>query len=164
MALGIARDRSRGSDFEFASAGVLASGHPATDEAVRTMAENGIDISQHVSTNVREALDPEPDLIVAMAAQHVREAVALRPSLWPKTFTLKELVRRTAQAGPRGPEESLPAYLARCAEGRAMHDLASIAGTGDDVEDPIGQGAARYRACASELEALLGELLPRLGD
>lgn len=162
MALGIARDRSRGSDVEFASAGVLASGHPATDEAVMTMAERGVDISQHLSTNVREALEPEPDLIVAMAAQHVREAVALRPSLWPKTFTLKDLVRRTAQAGARRPDESLSAYLARCAESSALQDLASPNDTADDVEDPVGRGLQRYRECASELEALLDALLPRL--
>lgn len=162
MALGLARTRLGGRDVELLSAGILPSGYPATDEAIETMAERDIDISGHLSTNVRDALDPEPDLILAMAAQHVREAVSLRPSLWHKTFTLKELVRRTAQAGPRRSVEPLPAYLARCAEDRALKDLASLAGTADDIEDPIGQGIARYRKCASELEALLDELLPRL--
>ena len=34
------------------------------------------------------------DLVLTMTREHLREVVALDPGAWPRTFTLKEIVRR----------------------------------------------------------------------
>ena len=164
MALGFALRWaiSRGVDVDLYSAGTLPGGNPATPEGVKVMAEHGIDTSSHVSTNILLALAARPDLIVAMATNHVTETVGIDPELWSRTFTLKELARRTTEAGPRRAEEPLAAYLHRCADGRRPAALASVLPSRDDIEDPIGRGLAAYRRCADEIESLFLATFERL--
>ena len=58
------------------------------------------------------------DLILGLAREHVRHAAVLLPAAWPRAFTLRELVRRGRQAGPRAPGEPLGYWLTRAADGR----------------------------------------------
>ena len=90
------------------SAGLLTDGQPATDTAVDTLAERGIDIDEHRSRRISSDLLGRADLVVGMTREHVREAAVLRPDLYDRTFTLKELVRRGRQAGPRADGERRP--------------------------------------------------------
>lgn len=168
MALGIARSiaSERHLSISFGSAGLLPGGNPATEEGVRAMAEQGIDISSHISTTLDDALSRGPDLVIAMANKHLREAVSRDPSLWPRTFTLKEFVRRAKAMGPR--EGSVEDYVSAMGRGRSPSEMASVLPSDDDIEDPIGGPISEYRRCANKIRSLVEEMIehlyPRVGE
>jgi hypothetical protein len=85
------------------------------------------------------------DLVLGMERAHVRHSVLLEPEAWPRAFTLKELVRRGAELGPRPPVESPGAWLARAHEGRDRPDLLGDSPL-DDVADPYGGPSSAYEA------------------
>ncbi len=143
------------------SAGLLESGRAASSGSVDAMAGRGIDISGHRSTNLTPDLVRSADLILGMAREHVRESVVLDFDAFPRTFTLKEIVRRGREVGPQRPGEPLGAWLARLSAGRrpAEHLGAS---PDDDVADPIGQRFAVYQRTADELVSLVDRLTSML--
>jgi protein-tyrosine-phosphatase len=145
------------------SAGLLPSGSPATADAVKVMAERGIDLTGHVSRQVTAEIAGQADLVVCMAREHVREVAVLGPNLLAKTFTLKELIGLSSIAGPRQPAEPLEGWLARLVPHRRREELLGVGlDLAYDVEDPIGTSTGRYRATADELQELLGELALRM--
>ena len=75
------------------------------------MAARGLDITGHRSRRITPDLLAGPDLIVGMAREHVREAVVLRPELYARTFTLKELVRRGSEVGRPARREPIDDWL-----------------------------------------------------
>ena len=121
------------------------------------MADRGIDTSSHRSRRLRPELVAKADLIVGMVRSHVREAVAARPDAWPRTFTLKEIVRLGEERGPRAPGQPLGDWLAVVHSGRRLSDLLGDSDA-DDVADPIGRSRRVYERTAAELEALTGRL------
>jgi protein-tyrosine phosphatase len=142
---------------EVRSAGLLPGGRTPPPAAVEAMASRGLDTSSHTSRQLTGEDLAAADLVVGMAREHVREAVVSSPEVWPKAFTLKELVRRGEGVGPRRPGEALPAYLRRLGEGRIRTELLGM-GPADDVADPIGGPPAAYEATAAELEVLVRRL------
>ena len=122
------------------------------------LGERGIDLTGHRSRTVTREILLGADLVVAMAREHVREAVVAAPEAWSKIFTLKELVRRGEAAGPRRAGEPLDDWLARVGQGRRISDLAGAA-TADDVADPYGGPRSAYERLATELDDLLDRLL-----
>lgn len=140
------------------SAGLLESGNPASASGVDILAARGLDMNAHRSTTVSAAILGEADLVLGMARQHVREAVVLAPELWPRTFTLKELVRRGTAIGPRKDGGALEAWLARAHMGRSTSLLMGVAPE-DDVADPIGQPRSAYERMVAELDDLVERLV-----
>ena len=155
------RLEGRKADVNVGSAGLRLAGEPASANGVDVLAERGLDLSAHRS----RILDPEllegTDLALAMAREHLREAVLARPDLWPRAFTLKELVRRGEMIGPRAPGESIDAWLARVHSGRTRSDLLGSSPE-DDVEDPIGLSRSEYEKTADELSDLVDRLVDLL--
>jgi len=149
--------RQRGIAAGVTSAGRLSGGWPATPENVEVMRSHGIDLSTHRSAEATPALVRDSDLVLGMAREHVRDALALDPDVWPHAFTLKELVRRGDALGARRSGETIPVWLARAAGDR---DISTMLGSSpdDDVADPIGQSIARYEATADEIAALTARL------
>ncbi|MHB1593670.1 MAG: arsenate reductase/protein-tyrosine-phosphatase family protein [Streptosporangiaceae bacterium] len=141
------------------SAGMLDAGEPAAPGAVRALADRGIDVSAHRSRQVGDRDLIGADLVVAMAREHLRHAVVLAPQVWPRAFTLKELVRRGQICGPRRTHQPLAQWLAQLHEGRERLGLLGDCQS-DDVADPIGGPPGAYVATA----ALLDDLLERLAD
>jgi len=158
MAAALLARRLEGADARVRSAGLLAGGSPAPPEAVAVMAARGIDTSRHRSRRMDPAEVRSADLVVGMAREHVREAVAAVPSAWPRTFTLKELVRRAEQTGPRRSGEDLASWLARVGSGRTPAELLGSS-PDDDVADPLGGSRSDYERVASELEGLTDRLV-----
>ena len=71
------------------SAGVYAySGSPASPEAVRALAQLGIDIQNHQSTTLTRELIDEADVIYGMTAGHLEAVLAVSPGATGKTFRL----------------------------------------------------------------------------
>jgi protein-tyrosine-phosphatase len=145
------------------SAGLLFDGKPATDNGLAVMADRGIDLSGHRSRKLRPDMLASADMVIGMAREHVREAVALVPDAWGRTFTLKELVRLGEERGGREPGEPLDQWLARVHEGRRRQDLLGDS-AGDDVADPIGGPRRSYQRTAEELDDLTARLARLLGN
>jgi protein-tyrosine phosphatase len=147
-----------GARADIGSAGLLRGGAPATRNAIAVMADRGIDISRHVSRTIDPEVVESTSLIIGMAREHVREAVAGYGADVEHTFTLKELARRGEQSGPRRPDETVFDWLARVGAGRRNADL--MAGSHeDDIPDPVGRPRADYEETARELDILLRQLV-----
>ena len=152
---------ARGVDATVSSAGLLYDDAEASANAVTVLGRRGLDLSAHRSRKITADLLQRPDLVLAMERRHVREAVVLAPAIFPRTFTLKELVRRGERIGHRLPHESVAAWLGRAGLGRRPSDVLG-AGTDDDVEDPIGRPVEDYHRTADELDDLTSRLVDLL--
>ena len=154
QALLAAEFQRRGIEAEVISVGLLESDRPYDPEAVAAMSSRGIDISSGVSNTLSPTLLKAADLAICMERLHVREVVTTTPELWPRTFTIKELVRRATMVGARTPPEDFGAWLARVHEGRSTRDLLGQS-PDDDLPDPYMQSAKVFERTAAELEYLL---------
>ena len=155
------RLEARRSDVNVGSAGLRLVGESASANGVDVLAERGLDLRDHRSRIVDRQLLEGTDLVLAMAREHLREAVLALPDIWPRAFTLKELVRRGEMMGPCAPGESIDAWLARAHAGRNRVDLLG-ASSDDDVDDPIGLSRSAYEKTADELSDLVDRLVDLL--
>jgi protein-tyrosine phosphatase len=146
-----------GVDAHVSSAGLLDDGLAAPSDAVAVLAALGLDTSGHRSRRMTGAMVTEADLVVGMARRHAQEAVALAPAAWPKTFTLKELVRRAESAGARSPGQPFDEWLAKVHAGRTRADMVGSS-SADDVADPIGLSRRVYERTAAEIDRLVRRL------
>ena len=153
-----ARLARRGVAVTVGCAGVFGSGWPPPPEVISVMAARGIDVAGHRSRMVTAADLAAADLILGLAREHVRHAAVLRPQAWPRAFTLRELLRRGEQSGPRSPGEPLGAWLARAAGDRDRRELLG-SNPADDVADPAGGPLPGYQATASLLDELTRDLV-----
>lgn len=147
-----------GAGARVSSAGELPGGVPAEGGSVRAMEARGLDLGAHRSRILAAPMLARADLVLGMARRHVREAVLALPEAWPRTFTLKELVRRGEAAAPRRGDQSLAQWLALVHTGRRTGDLLGEDAV-DDVEDPIGAPDYVYESTAAELEDLVDRLI-----
>ncbi len=140
------------------SAGTAATLGPADPHGVAVLAARGIDLSGHVSRQLTPEAVAGTDLLLAMAREHLREAVVSAPGAFARSYTLKELVRRARRVGPRAAAEPLDAWLARAHEGRSPRDLLGD-DRDDDVADPLGGDQADFERTADEIDALLATVV-----
>lgn len=140
------------------SAGLLPGGEPPPGEVAAAMADYGIDVTGHRSREMTPGDLCEADLVLAMARFQVRHAVVADPAAWPRTFTLKELIQRGGQVGPRARGQPVAGWLARAHAGR---DRATLLGDspGDDVADPFGGAPEEYKTTAAVLDDLTDRLV-----
>ncbi|MGC1511323.1 MAG: hypothetical protein WA797_00195 [Acidimicrobiales bacterium] len=143
------------------SAGRLESGRPAARHGVDVLAQRGIDIGGHRSRSSSASILEPAGLVLAMAREHVRDAVSVVPGVWPRAFTLKELVRRGELVGPRRGDETLDAWLEARHEGRERRDLLGESPL-DDIADPYGQSRSAFEDLADELDDLTTRLVELL--
>jgi protein-tyrosine-phosphatase len=143
---------------DVASTGLLEAGRQVPDEVLDAMSSRGIDLSGHRSSTLSPAQLAAADLVLGMARRHVHEVVLLDPGSLPHTFRLKEFVRRATGVGPRRDGQSVEEWISAV---HGTRDRASLLDRepSDDVVDPYGGPAAGYRATASELEVLVGDLV-----
>jgi protein-tyrosine phosphatase len=113
----------------------------------------GVDLGAHVTRAVDPGMIESADLVVGLTREHVRQTVLAVPPSFPRTFTLREIVRRGLHTGPRGAAEDLGAWLARLHDGRLRADLMSES-PDDDVMDPMGGTPDDYRRMLTEVSAL----------
>jgi protein-tyrosine phosphatase len=145
---------------EVGSAGLLEAGYPAAPEVVELLAERQLDVSAHVSRRLSRALIEESDLVLAMARDHLREAVLLSPDAFGRTFTLKEMVRR---AEPTTRDGGRSGWLAQLGAGRQRRSLLGHSGD-DDIADPIGGPISEFRRTLEEIDGLCGRLVAVLAQ
>ena len=145
-----------GREWVVASAGTSEyRGAPEPDTLVAAARLN-LDLTSHQSRRLTAADVAAADLIVTMTRTHVREIVAGEPTAWPKTFTLKELVRRAIAAPP--PNGDFETWRHSVAADRRAADLMQSS-SDDDIADPYRRGASANDARVSDLDALTDELI-----
>jgi protein-tyrosine phosphatase len=147
----------RGHPASVYSAGILGGGQPPPPEVLAVMAARGCDVTGHRSRRVALEDLAGADLVLGMAREHVRHAAVLMPDVWPRAFTLRELVSRGREAGARTPGEQVGEWLVRVASGRSRRGLLG-SGTADDVADPVGGPPRGYKLTADLLDMLTGDL------
>ena len=139
------------------SAGMLRGGDPPLPEVISVMARYGIDITGHRSRVACAADLARASLVLAMARDHLRYAVVTEPGVWPRAFTLRELIRRGERIGPRRPGEPLSGWLSGVHEGRQRVALLGDS-PDDDVPDPAGQPLRAYEDVARLLDRSVARL------
>lgn len=148
---------ARGVPAAVSSAGMLAEGQPPPEEVLAVMAARGCDVTSHRSRVVMPQDLAGADLVLGMACEHVRHAAVVLPEVWPRAFTLRELVGRGRESGARAPGEQVGEWLARVASGRRRRDLLG-ADTTQEVTDPFGGPLRAYEATADLLNRVTGDL------
>ena len=148
----------RGVPARVATAGLRSPGRATPRETTAVASRRQLDVSAHRSRVLDAEEVATADLILGMERLHVREVVARHPGSWPRTFTLKGLVRRATELQPRAADEMLEAWLARMNENRAPRDLLG-ASPEDDVTDPTGGTLAEHEDLAEELADLIARLV-----
>jgi protein-tyrosine-phosphatase len=144
---------------EVASMGAQASlGMPATPPTIDAARKLGVDLTEHASTPLDATVVRRADLVLGLERRHVQDVVVADPSAFPRSFTLKEFVRRGTAIGGRAPGEPMSEWLAKLHDGRRPTDLLGIS-SDDDVADPTGSKATDHRATAEEIDALSAEVL-----
>jgi protein-tyrosine phosphatase len=139
------------------SAGMLRGGNPPLPEVISVMARYGIDITWHRSRVACAGDLARASLVLAMARDHLRYAVVTEPGVWPRAFTLRELIRRGERIGPRRPDEPFSGWLSRAHEGRERVGLLGDSAD-DDVPDPAGGPLRAYADVAGLLDRSLARL------
>ena len=147
-------------DLDVQTAGFRTEGRPADRRAQEHTKSYGAGLQNHRTRVVDRDLLSESDLIVALAGQHLREVAAFDRRLLNRTFTLKDLVRRSA-AMPIGENESVSEWLERIAAGRTRVELLAE-GAGSDVLDPADTSKRVFGRVAAEIDELVDRLAPAI--
>ena len=143
----------RGVDARVTTAGTHVVEHQPmsirTREALRSI---GVDAPLHRSRQVAESDIDSADLVIAMAADHVRWVRRRHPAAAPRTATLNWFAQNL---------EAGDAPLA----GRvgALHLNEVDPDSQGDVPDPAGGDDNEYFTCARQIEELVDALVTRLG-
>ena len=127
------------SKFNILSAGISAlPGMSPTPEAIKVMTEQGIDISWHIATQVKEDLVKKADLILVMSNTHKDYIKTKFTFTQDKIYLLKEF----AQIG----------------------EFKSLQKTDENYEvvDPLGRPIEFYRIIARELEENIEKILDKI--
>jgi protein-tyrosine phosphatase len=140
------------------SAGLLESGRDVARGTVRALSGHNVDVRRHRSRSLEAATVETASLILGLERAHVREVVILAPAAWPRTFTLKELVRRGELIGKRVQGDSLEKWIGRAHAGRLQRDFVGV-DTTDDVLDPYGLADHAYDETAAEIDDLVARLV-----
>ncbi len=130
--------------------------HPFTIDAARV---GGIDLTDHRSRLLtRELLAADgADLVICMAREHLTHTVALDPTVWSRTFTLKDLVRRASSAPPAVHQLGWQQWLEQIGTDRQANELLGP-DPADDIRDAYSLPAAAHMAMTAELNALCERL------
>lgn len=81
MAEAFARRAAASDEFEFSSAGTHAVGSGASSHTKRVMAEIGLDVSDHVATNIAPLAENPPDAVYTMTAGQLAYIDSVMPAL-----------------------------------------------------------------------------------
>jgi protein-tyrosine phosphatase len=147
-----------GTDVIVQSAGLRDAGPRIDNGAATALERYGVDLRIHRSRRLDAEMVRRATLILGLEREHVREVVLLDPSAWPRTFTLKQIVRRGEEKGGRQPGESIEQWIARAHADRTRTELLG-ADPIDDVADPYGGAPGDYGDAAEEIDELVASLV-----
>jgi protein-tyrosine phosphatase len=152
------RVRDAGADVIVESAGLREAERLLDGGALLALEGHGVDLRPHRSRRLDATMVAPATLVIGLEREHVREAVLLDPAAWPRTFTLKEIVRRGEAIGSRKPGESIETWIARAHADRTQRDLLGSDPI-DDIADPYGGPPGGYEDAAEEIDDLVTRLV-----
>ena len=133
---------------------------PLDENTIAAAAAAGIELADHRARQLTSSLlaTDGADLVLVMTRAQLRQVVAVDTEAWARTFTLKELVRRTATTAAPTSEEGFDGWLRRVAADRRPADLMSLDPL-DDVTDPYGLPRPAHVAMVDELAREIEQLV-----
>ncbi|MEI6735677.1 MAG: hypothetical protein WCL31_01970 [Actinomycetes bacterium] len=149
----LTRFLSAESDIQIFSRGVAGGPGSTPESLMQALAQRHLSL---VSTSGQQlvAEDLGADLYLFMERSILREAVVRNPSLWPKSFTMREFARRAQLNPPQRVSETFEAWLALLHSTRRREELLGN-NSDDDVRDPgLGGDLDAFDTMISELELL----------
>ena len=158
-----ARFAEAGVKADVASAGTLGwSQRPATSHAVTAMAEMGLDIGSHASRRIGKG-DLDVDLVVAMTRIHAGAVIGRDSRLKSRVFLPAEFSRLSKDAQPPTMQARTKPQMRDRIETIAAQRLGELIGRpSEEIEDPVGEPLATYRATAARLDRHLTSLVDAL--
>jgi protein-tyrosine phosphatase len=160
MAEALARRRFAGLPFEFGSAGLLDDGRPMPAAGVLVAGEEGLDMSQHLSSTLDPAHLETWDVVLTMSRSHTRDLVAADPDLWPRAFTLPQFAR-WIDAHPIGRHARLRGWVDLAGADRPRSEMIGSRAD-DEIADPVDGPPPAWRALVARLTADLDTIAARL--
>ena len=156
------RLETKGIDAEVRSAGTHGGHHRVHKDTIRAAREVDVGLTDHESRRLSAELIEHDgaDLVITMTREHLREVVAMAPQAWPRTFTLKELVRRGSGVGIS--DGAIADWLSAAGADRRAADL-MMPSVDDDLIDPYGgpyQGHVAMVHEVNDLTTRLAGLIP----
>ena len=123
----------------------------APDDFVELALLRGIDLREHQPIAFTPEMADDTDLVLTMSRDLLRAMVVDTPALWPRSFTLLEIVRRGVSLEPPEPGDTLGSWLARV---HASRDRADLLGTDtlDDIRDPQADSLAGNEVMFGQIE------------
>ena len=146
--------RYPGAPIQLSSAGSHAlEGNPAASRSMLAASTRGASLERHFARELTRRRVRSAGLILCMAAEHRPFVLSYDRSAAHRTFLLASFARVAAEWGwMAGSPAELVALAAEHAQVR----------DGDDIEDPLGQAADAYAACAERLDNLVSPVIAAL--
>ena len=146
--------RYPGVPLQVSSAGSHAlEGNPAASRSMLAASTRGASLERHFARELTRRRVRSAGLILCMAAEHRPFVLSYDRSAAHRTFLLASFARVAAEWGWMA---GSPAELVALAAERAQ------VRDGDDIEDPLGQAADAYAACAERLDGLVSPVIAAL--
>jgi protein-tyrosine phosphatase len=134
------------------SAGMeVEEGQVAPEDFMELALLRGIDLRDHHQMVFTPDLGEDADLLLTMTRDLLRGMVVETPALWPRSFTLLELVRRGVADEPPRLGDTLGSWIARV---HGSRDRAELLGNDpvDDIRDPQADAAEGNEVMFGQLE------------
>ena len=148
-------ERHPGIAIRVSSAGSHAlEGNPAASRSMLAAATRGASLERHFARELTRRRVRAADLVLCMAAEHRPFVLSYDRSAANRTFLLASFARVASQWAWLA---SSPAELVALAAEHRQPEL-----DGDDIEDPLGQAAEAYAACAERLDGLVTPVIAAL--
>jgi protein-tyrosine phosphatase len=140
------------------SAGLTVTADQVAPENFRELAlARGIDLRDRKQVRYTPDLAEDADLVLAMTRDLLRAVVVETPSLWPKSFTLLELVRRGESSEPPRPGDTLGTWIERVHQSRERSELLGTDPI-DDLRDPMADTLEMNEEMFGQLERATSQL------
>lgn len=146
------------------SLGFGPEGEPAIADAVREMAQRGLDVSEHRSLRVTGSRVDQADLILTSEKDHVIGVAAESPEAARRSFTLPEFLGLVLAAGAGGGDGAsvdarpLAEWASALSVDRSPADY--LAAPIPEIDDPTGSSPRRFAAATEAIE----EMCERVAD
>jgi protein-tyrosine phosphatase len=146
--------RYPGVPIQVSSAGSHAlEGNPAASRSILAASARGAGLERHLARELTRRRVRAADLVLCMAAEHRPFVLSYDRSAADRTFLLASFARAAAEWDWLA---TSPADLVALAAEHAREQ------DGDDIDDPLGQPAEAYAACAERLDGLVGTVIAAL--
>ncbi len=141
----------------------LAGGPGETPEPLRhVLSDRDLDLASDTGAVLQREDARNADLLLFLERRLLRDAVVTDPTLWPRSFTVREFARRAFVNPPERDVESFAEWLAVLHAARSRDELLGEDEV-DDIADPGLHGdVEQFTVMVDTLEREIGRISPFL--